>query len=184
MTYVAGGVALVALLIALVHFLWGLRIFWPHRDETVLARTVVGGRGIVAMPSPLQCHLVALALILTAGIAIGLGLPPLQTVAPPLVDAGGRLRLRRRLRSARCRWLHHGLGTAHTRGAVSQLRSALLRAAVSPAGRWFRRVELAIRGDSRMTPPRRDTGHVQKQLEFGPTAIISRATGLTTAARA
>ena len=82
MTYVAGGVAMVALLIALVHFLWALRIFWPHRDEAVLARTVVGGRGIVAMPSPLQCHLVALALILTAGIAIGLGMPLLQTVAP------------------------------------------------------------------------------------------------------
>ena len=73
MTYLAGLIAVVLLVIGFVHFLWGLRIYWPGGDETALARKVVGAAGITAMPAPLQCHLVVLAMIIAAGDALLLG---------------------------------------------------------------------------------------------------------------
>jgi len=68
--YLAGVVACVLLAIGLIHFLWGLRIFWPLGDEQALARAAVGARGIVAMPPSYQSHLVALAMIIAAADAL------------------------------------------------------------------------------------------------------------------
>lgn len=38
------------LIVALLHLLWALRIWLPCKNETELARSVVGARNIVRMP--------------------------------------------------------------------------------------------------------------------------------------
>jgi len=73
MTIVAMLLALLLAVIAVVHALWGLRIWWPMADEQSLARTVVGSPGITRMPAPYLCHLVALALVGAAVVALQLG---------------------------------------------------------------------------------------------------------------
>lgn len=35
-----------------IHAVWGLGLWWPIRDETRLARAVVGDKGIIKMPAP------------------------------------------------------------------------------------------------------------------------------------
>ena len=54
-------------LIAILHFLWALRIWIPVNDELQLARTVAGFARIEKMPSSLACFLVA---IYVAGAAL------------------------------------------------------------------------------------------------------------------
>lgn len=54
--------------IALLHLLWGLRIWWPIRDEFRLARTVVGASNIRQMPGSSACFNVALALFGAAAL--------------------------------------------------------------------------------------------------------------------
>ncbi len=73
MTYIAGLVAVVLLVIGLIHLLWGLRIYWPGRDEKTLARTVVGAANVAAMPAPYQCHLLMFAVFIAGADALYLG---------------------------------------------------------------------------------------------------------------
>lgn len=54
------------LVIAVIHALWGAKVWWPIADETTLARTVVGQTGIEKMPPSLSCFLVAGALAVGA----------------------------------------------------------------------------------------------------------------------
>ncbi len=51
--------------IAALHLLWALGCWWPVRDETSLARSVVGARGILRMPGAIQTSLVVVALLFT-----------------------------------------------------------------------------------------------------------------------
>ncbi|MGR3466460.1 MAG: hypothetical protein ACU0CI_01160, partial [Shimia sp.] len=54
------------LLIAALHALWALRIWWPIREEAALARAVVGTEGITRMPGPAWTWPVVAALIAAA----------------------------------------------------------------------------------------------------------------------
>lgn len=58
----------VLVVIAALHLLWALGFWWPIRDETELARAVVGGRGITHMPGALPCAIVAVALAFFASL--------------------------------------------------------------------------------------------------------------------
>jgi hypothetical protein len=74
----AGLTAAIALTaVALLHAAWGLRLWWPVRDEAQLARTVVGRPGILRMPGPGASFAVALALAVMAAwlLAAPDGLP-------------------------------------------------------------------------------------------------------------
>ena len=63
----------VLLVLAALHMVWGLRIWWPLDDERALARAVVGARNIERMPSPLACFVVTAALSAIALLALMLG---------------------------------------------------------------------------------------------------------------
>ncbi|MDA9207328.1 DUF3995 domain-containing protein [Octadecabacter sp.] len=66
MTFVAFIASCGLIIIAAVHLMWALGIWWPIKDETQLARTVVGARGIEKMPGPIACSLVVVALLFAA----------------------------------------------------------------------------------------------------------------------
>ena len=66
MNFVAGLTTVVLSAIALLHGLWALRIWWPIRDELALARAVAGFSGVKAMPPPLACAFVCIALSIIA----------------------------------------------------------------------------------------------------------------------
>lgn len=63
--------------IALLHLAWAAKIWWPAHDESALARTVAGFRGIDRMPGIFACIAVAVALLaclmLTAGMSFAPG---------------------------------------------------------------------------------------------------------------
>lgn len=69
MILLAALLTVILLLVAVLHAIWGLKIWWPIADERRLARTVVGAREIEEMPAPFACFLVAVALL------IGITLP-------------------------------------------------------------------------------------------------------------
>jgi len=73
MTVLSYITALVLLGIAMLHFLWGLNVSWPARDETSLARMVVGAPGITQMPSFVACSFVTLCLLIGTVIVLRLG---------------------------------------------------------------------------------------------------------------
>jgi len=52
------GIALLA--VAIAHLLWSVGIMWPIRDETMLAKTVVGRAGIERMPPKIFSFAVAM----------------------------------------------------------------------------------------------------------------------------
>lgn len=54
------------IVIAAVHLLWALGYWWPIKDEAMLARTVVGTKGITKMPSAVACSMVVVALLFAA----------------------------------------------------------------------------------------------------------------------
>lgn len=62
MIEVAATLALAQVLIAALHLAWALKVWWPIREETALARAVVGVKDIEAMPPPAACAAVSLAL--------------------------------------------------------------------------------------------------------------------------
>jgi len=63
----AGWIAAIGLLaIAALHGYWALGGFWPGRDASSLARTVVGGRPGMAMPGTAATWAVVAALLLAA----------------------------------------------------------------------------------------------------------------------
>lgn len=55
------------LAVSMAHFIWAIGKTWPIRDEKLLARTVVGAKGIERMPNRFLSLGVSLA-ALTAGI--------------------------------------------------------------------------------------------------------------------
>lgn len=59
---------IILLIIALMHFLWALRIWFPVNDEGKLARTVAGFKGIERMPSVTACLIVGLFLVFIASL--------------------------------------------------------------------------------------------------------------------
>jgi len=76
-------VFIVLTIVAALHLYWGFGGLWPARDQLSLARTVVGSKGICAMPSRGLTVVIA-ALIFTAG-----ALAPMQlSIIPALLPAG------------------------------------------------------------------------------------------------
>jgi hypothetical protein len=65
--------ALIFLLIAFIHFLWGIDVYWPASDEASLARAVVGAKGITQMPNIWACLFVTAALLISTVIVLRLG---------------------------------------------------------------------------------------------------------------
>ncbi len=57
---------IILLIIAALHFLWALGIWWPIRDQAQLARTIAGAKGITKMPPKLASLAVAIAVIIAA----------------------------------------------------------------------------------------------------------------------
>ena len=75
--------------LAALHFYWGTGGFWPEKDETALARKVVGAPGITRMPPPLACLLVAFALAMLGILALLLvGLIPAFLPRWMIISAG------------------------------------------------------------------------------------------------
>lgn len=68
--------SLILVVLAALHALWGVRIWWPADNEVRLARMVVGVADSVNMPTPLACFAVTTALpgvaflILLSGVSI------------------------------------------------------------------------------------------------------------------
>jgi hypothetical protein len=63
MTILALALSIVLAAIAVLHLSWALGHWWPLRDETALARAVVGRRGITRMPGAVPTALVVVALL-------------------------------------------------------------------------------------------------------------------------
>ena len=55
--------AFILFVIAGLHALWGMKIYWPAASEASLARSVVGAERITQMPSPAACFVVAAFLL-------------------------------------------------------------------------------------------------------------------------
>ena len=53
---------------AVLHLAWALGLWIPLRDETALARAVVGSKGISRMPGAVPCAVVAVALAFVASL--------------------------------------------------------------------------------------------------------------------
>ncbi|PYC48806.1 hypothetical protein DI396_01530 [Litorivita pollutaquae] len=66
MRLLADGISVALVGIAALHGLWALRIWWPLRDETALARAVVGRAGIIKMPTPAACWAMVMVLLAAA----------------------------------------------------------------------------------------------------------------------
>ncbi len=66
MTFIALLASAGLIIIAAVHLLWALGFWWPIKDETALARAVVGSKGIKKMPGATSCSLVVVALLFAA----------------------------------------------------------------------------------------------------------------------
>lgn len=73
MTTLAISTTVILLLIAFVHGLWGLRVWWPVSDEQALARTVVGAPDITKMPSAVACFAVTVALLIACVLTLMIG---------------------------------------------------------------------------------------------------------------
>lgn len=73
MTIISQATAFILLLIALLHFLWGINFYWPAKDEAALARAVVGAKGITQMPNFWACSFVTVALMIGSLIVLTLG---------------------------------------------------------------------------------------------------------------
>jgi len=81
--------ALVLLIIAGLHALWGLRIWWPATDERALALLSAGFAGRVKMPPPLACFAVAGALTGAASLTLSIiGILPFGTLLVPRILLG------------------------------------------------------------------------------------------------
>lgn len=72
MTLLSTSTAVVLGALALLHVLWGARIWWPIRNEKALARAVTGFPKVSTMPPTVACLPVAIALLLAAWLAIAL----------------------------------------------------------------------------------------------------------------
>ncbi|GAA6180197.1 DUF3995 domain-containing protein [Shimia sp. NS0008-38b] len=66
MTWLAALLSALLAIPALLHLLWALGIWLPLRDETALARAVVGAKDVTRMPPAIPCAVVAMALTFAA----------------------------------------------------------------------------------------------------------------------
>jgi hypothetical protein len=114
MTFIALLASAGLIIIAAVHLLWALGIWWPIKDETALARAVVGSKGIKKMPRATSCSLVVVALL-----AVASRFQP--QISGSVWHRGG-------LSIARHRRLRTPDETRHTRTAFSTAGRNLLRA--------------------------------------------------------
>ena len=73
MIILSGATATILFGLAVLHVLWGLRVWWPIADEATLARAVAGFPGISAMPAPASCFIVAAFLACAAMLVLDLG---------------------------------------------------------------------------------------------------------------
>lgn len=73
MTLLTHITAFILLLIAILHFLWGINIYWPAKDEASLAKMVVGAEGITQMPNFWACSFVTVALLVGSVVVLTLG---------------------------------------------------------------------------------------------------------------
>jgi hypothetical protein len=75
--------------LAALHFYWGAGGIWPAKDETSLARQVVGAPGIRKMPPPLACMSVAAMLAMLGALPLLLlGILPVFLPAWSIFAAG------------------------------------------------------------------------------------------------
>jgi len=58
--------SIVLLVIAAIHLLWAVGVFWPIKTEAKLARAVIGAKGIDKMPPGWASLMVALLLTIAA----------------------------------------------------------------------------------------------------------------------
>ena len=72
--------------LAALHLLWAIGFWIPIRDETALARAVLGTKGVTRMPGPVPCALVAVALAFAAILPFRPGFP-FRDVLMPLIAA-------------------------------------------------------------------------------------------------
>lgn len=77
------GTAFILFVIAFLHLLWGVDVYWPAQDETGLARAVVGAKGIMQMPNLWACLFVTAALSVGIYIVLTLG-GVLRTASLPI----------------------------------------------------------------------------------------------------
>lgn len=73
-TLLAIAAALILIILAILHAVWGFGSTWPEADSQALARRVAGFKGIRQMPRPAACFFVASVLAfaaLTALTAVG-----------------------------------------------------------------------------------------------------------------
>ena len=66
MTILATLVTGLLIVIAAVHLLWAIGYWWPIKNETALARAVVGTKSVNKMPGAVACSLVTVALLFAA----------------------------------------------------------------------------------------------------------------------
>ena len=57
MTLLALIASLGLIIITAIYLLWALGYWWPIKDETALARAVVGTKGITKMPGAVACSM-------------------------------------------------------------------------------------------------------------------------------
>lgn len=66
MTIIAFIASAILVVIAAVHLLWALGFWWPIKQESDLARAVIGSKGVDKMPGAVACSLVVVALLFAA----------------------------------------------------------------------------------------------------------------------
>lgn len=69
---VASLIFVLLLAVAIAHFIWSVGGTWPIRNETLLAKTVVGQPGITKMPPKLASFAVAAAMLGAGFVALSL----------------------------------------------------------------------------------------------------------------
>ena len=73
----ASAIALVLLLLAILHAVWGFGSTWPEANAEALAKRVAGFKGINRMPRPAACFFVAALLAFAALISLAaVGIAP------------------------------------------------------------------------------------------------------------
>jgi hypothetical protein len=68
MTVLAVALTVGLLVLAALHLLWALGVWWPWREEKALVRGVVGVAGAERMPGPIPCAMVVAACALAASL--------------------------------------------------------------------------------------------------------------------
>jgi len=68
MTLLSLVMSAVLVVLAAMHVLWALGVWFPLRDERALVAAAVGFRGATRMPGPIPCAMVAALLIVAAGL--------------------------------------------------------------------------------------------------------------------